>query len=160
MRRLVSFLSATIALSACQPAAPKVDVAAEEAAIRGQVAAFDAALRARNDSAIAALFAPDAVLMPPNMERDTGSVAIRASFAGLAQLNATLSLTPAAISVAGAGDMAIEEGTWTYSMPLPDSSTYKDNGKYLVYWKKHDGTWLIQADIWNSDNAPPSPSGN
>jgi ketosteroid isomerase-like protein len=43
-------------------------------------------------------------------------------------------------------------------MPMQDGSTFEDYGKYLVAWKKIDGTWLMERDIWNSDNAPP-PSG-
>lgn len=159
MHRLVTTLSAALAVAACQPAAPKVDVAAEEAAIRAQVTAFNAALAAYNDSAVAALYTPDATIMPPNMERDTGTVAIRASFAGMAQLKATLVITPVRIQIAGSGDIAIEEGTWVYSMPMPDGSTYNDKGKYLETWKKTNGTWLIEYDIWNSDNAPPAQPG-
>jgi ketosteroid isomerase-like protein len=68
----------------------------------------------------------------------------------------TLTLTPVSVVVAASGDVALEEGTWTWSNPNPDGSTTKDNGKYLVGWKKIDGTWLMQTDIWNSDNPPPA----
>ncbi len=154
MRPSLSLL-ALAALAACQPAAPTVDVAAEEAAIRAQVAVFNAGLAAYDDSAIVSIYAPDAVLMPPNQERLTGTDAISQSFAGLEPLKAVLVVTPVAIAIAASGDVAVEEGTWTYSMPMPDGSTYNDNGKYLVAWKKVNGTWLVSHDIWNSSQAPP-----
>jgi uncharacterized protein (TIGR02246 family) len=158
MRRLVPTLSLVTALAACQPAAPKVDVAAEEQAIRAQVAAFNAAVAAYNDSAVAAIYAPDAVLLPPNQGRQTGPAFLEQMIAGLEPLKATFSVTPVTIVVAASGDLAVEEGTWKTSVPKPDGTAFEDNGKYLVAWKKINGTWLTQFDTWNSDNAPPTTS--
>jgi ketosteroid isomerase-like protein len=158
MRRLVPALSLVAILAACQPAAPKVDLAAEEAAIRAQVAGFNAAVAAYDDSAAVTIYAPDAVLMPPNQERQTGTVVLEQMIAGLEPLKATFAVTPIAIMVTASGDLALEEGTWKTSVPMADGTTYEDNGKYLVGWKKTNGTWLIQYDIWNSDNAPPAPA--
>jgi len=107
---------------------------------------------------VGALYAQDAVLLPPNQERLEGTAGIRQFFAGLQQLNVSMAITPTVIVVAASGDIAMEEGTWALSMPLPDGSTFNDNGKYLVAWKKVDGTWLMERDIWNSDNAPPAPA--
>jgi uncharacterized protein (TIGR02246 family) len=156
MRRLVPTLLLLPILAACQPAAPTVDAAAEELAIRAQVAAFNTAVAAYDSLAVGALYAQDAVLLPPNQERLVGTAGIRQFFAGLQQLNVSMAITPTVIVVAASGDIAMEEGTWALSMPLPDGSTFNDNGKYLVAWKKVDGTWLMERDIWNSDNAPPA----
>jgi len=158
MRRLVFALSLTIALAACQPTAPKVDPAAEEQAIRTQVAVFNAGVRAYDEAAIASVYAPDAVLLPPNQARLVGTAAIEQMFAGMEPLKATMVVTPVTIVISASGDLAVEEGTWTYSMPNADGTTFQDNGKYLVAWKKVNGTWLTQFDTWNSSNAPPSAS--
>jgi uncharacterized protein (TIGR02246 family) len=158
MRRLVPALSLLAMFAACQPAAPKVDAAAEEQAIRAQVAAFNKALASYDVAAIDSLYAPDAVLLPPNQERRTGTASVEQSFAGLEPLKATMVLTPVAITIAASGDLAVEEGSWVYTMPTPDGGTFKDNGKYLVAWKKADGKWRVQIDTWNSDNAPPAPA--
>lgn len=159
MRRLVPALSLVTVLVACQPAAPKVDLVAEEQAIRAQVTAFNAAIAAYDDSAVAGIYAPDAVLMPPNQGRQTGTVSLEQMIAGLEPLKATFVLTPVAIMVTASGDLALEEGTWKTSIPMADGTAFEDYGKYLVGWKKTNGTWLIQYDIWNSDNAPPTPAG-
>ena len=156
MPRLVPALSLLAAIAACQPAAPKVDFAAEEQAIRAQVAAFNTALAAYDVPAIDSIYAQDAVLLPPNQERRTGTASIEQSFAGLQPLKATMVLTPTSIMIAASGELAVEEGSWVYAMPTPDGGTFKDNGKYLVAWKKTNGKWLIQVDTWNSDNAPPA----
>lgn len=101
------------------------------------------------------MYAPDAALLPTNMPRLTGRANIEQFFAVLETGKAVLTIAPTAIAVAAAGDVALEEGTWTYAFPTSDSTTARDNGKYLVGWKKIDGTWLMQTDIWNSDNPPP-----
>ena len=157
MPRISSAVSLLALLAACQPAAPKVDAAAEEQAIRAQVAAFNAAVAAYDEAAIAALYAPDAALLPANMAKVTGTAGIAQFFGVLEPSKAVLVVTSTAIAVAAAGDVALEEGTWTYAFPTSDSTTAQDNGKYVVAWKKVNGTWLMQTDIWNSDN-PPAPA--
>jgi ketosteroid isomerase-like protein len=130
-----------------------VDTAADEAAIRAIDTNWNSWLATQNDSAIAAIYSADAVLMPPNLPRTTGSAAIRAFWAGLWPLKAALVLTPGTIQVGG--DLAVEEGTWTFSAPTP-AGAQKDNGKYLVAWRKNAGTWHAVQDVWNSDNPPPA----
>jgi uncharacterized protein (TIGR02246 family) len=160
MRRLVPALSLAAVMAACQPAAPKVDVAAEEAAIRAQVTAFNTAIAAYDAAGAAAVYAPDAVLLPPNQGRQTGTDFITAMVAGLEPLKATFVVTPTTIVVAASGDLAVEEGTWKATVPNADGTTFEDVGKYLVAWKKVNGTWLTQFDTWNSDNAPPQAPAN
>ncbi len=155
MRRL-AVLSLLAVAAACQPAAPVVDPAAEEAAIIAQVNVFNAAAAAYDTVALVSVYTPDAILLAPNQERLQGTAEITQFFSGMQQVQAQMVLTPVAIEVAASGDMAVEEGTWASTIPMPNGGTYADNGKYLVGWKKVDGTWLIQIDAWNSDNAPPA----
>ena len=54
MRRIGTAVSLLALLTACQPAAPKVDAAAEEAAIRAQAAAFQTAVTAYDEAAVGA----------------------------------------------------------------------------------------------------------
>jgi len=153
------FLALAISLAAACNGGAKapapVDTAADEAAIRAIDTNWNAWLAAQNDSAIGAIYAADAVLMPPNMPRVSGAEAIRGFWAGLWPIKATLALTPVTIRVSG--DWAIEEGNWTMSIPAP-AGEQKDNGKYLVSWRKDAGTWHAVQDIWNSDNPAPAPA--
>ena len=155
MRTVGSLIALVACVAACQPATPKVDVAAEEAAVRAQAAALQAGISSYDEAAIGAVYAPDAGLLPANMPKLTGRAAIEQFFGVLEPAKVTLIITPASVVVAASGDIAFEEGTWTWSNPMPDGTTLNDNGKYLVAWKKIDGTWLMQTDIWNSDNPPP-----
>lgn len=140
-----TLIAATLALTgfACQK---KADTAAEETAIRAQDAAWNAAIVAKSDSAIAALYADNGTLMPPNDKQVTGTAGIRSFFAMLWPMNANLVITPTTITVAASGDMATDAGTYAIS-----AGTMHDTGKYLVHWHKIGATWKIVDDIWNSD---------
>jgi ketosteroid isomerase-like protein len=143
--------AATLALTgfACQK---KADTATAEKAIRDGDAAWNAAVAAKNDSALAVLYADNGTLMPPNHQIVTGTAAIRSYFALLWPMNATLVITPTAITVASSGDMATDVGTYTFS-----AGQMNDTGKYLVHWHKMGPTWKVVDDMWNSDNPPAPP---
>jgi ketosteroid isomerase-like protein len=152
--RLMTMSALGLAIG-CAPQAKPVDTAAEEAAIRTIDSKWNDYLKTQNDSAIGAIYAADAILFPPNMPRVTGADPIRKFWAGIWPLKASLELTPVTIRVAG--EWAMEEGSYSFSIPGPTGAT-RDAGKYLVNWHKQDGTWRAVQDIWNSDNPPPPPA--
>lgn len=156
MPRLVPYLSLVMVLAACQPPVPPVDAAAEEQAILAQVEVFNGGLKAYDEAAMVSVYAPDAVLLPPNQGRLTGTSDLQEYFSGMELLKVEMHVTPETVLVAASGDQAIEIGNWTVSLPTPKGGIFKDNGKYMAAWKKTNGIWLMQYDIWNSDNAPPA----
>lgn len=153
-RRLaIVALALPVALSCSKP--PAVDTAAEEKTIHTLGMSFNDLIVAKNDSAIAALYAVEAVMLPPNMPAITGNSAVRTFWAALWPMNAAFTITPTKVQVAQAGDVAIEEGTWIFEVPTPQGAQ-KDNGKYLVVWRKEGGSWKVTHDMWSSDNPPPA----
>ena len=53
------------------------------------------------------------------------------------------------------GNMAIDIGTYTISMIMPEMGAIDDHGKYMNVWEKQDdGSMKIKADIWNTDMNP------
>jgi len=52
------------------------------------------------------------------------------------------------------GNIAIEIGTYTISMDMPEMGKMDDHGKYMNVWEKQGGDWKIRADIWNTDMNP------
>ena len=141
--------------AACRPQ-PAVDVALEERAIRDIAARQNEWLVARDTVAIGALYAPDAVLLPPNGPRVVGADSIRHGFAVSAEGNTGLRLTTIAVRVAQSGDLAIEDGNWVWRGQTPQGEV-QDAGKYVVVWVKRDGEWKMLRDIFNSDQAAPTP---
>lgn len=152
--RLCSMLMLGLAI-ACAGTPPAPDTSAADAqAIRDIDTRWNDYLKTSNDSAIAAIYDSAAILMPPGMPAISGQDQIRAFWAQIWALKATLQIVAEEVVVSG--DMAVDRGTWTWEQPGPDGSTIKDNGKYLVRWKKANGQWKAVEDIWNSDNMPPS----
>ena len=115
---------------------------------------FSAAVTAKDPAAIAALYAEDAVLMPPNAAAVRGRAAIQAywqAFLDSGVTNGTLTSS----DVSNTDTDAIEAGTWVIRAP---DGTVAENGKYMVWWKKSANGWHFYRDIFNSDRpaAPPA----
>ncbi|MCH7769575.1 MAG: DUF4440 domain-containing protein [Bacteroidetes bacterium] len=53
------------------------------------------------------------------------------------------------------GNIAVEIGTYTISMDMPEMGSMDDHGKYMTVWEKQDdGSMKIKADTWNTDMNP------
>jgi uncharacterized protein (TIGR02246 family) len=151
------YLVAATAVAACATT-PRVDVASEEAAIRGIARQMVQAATAKDVDAVMRLYTDDAVFMMPNAPPARGQAAVRAvwsQFLGLPNLQ--LGLTPGDIDIAASGDLATEAGTYTVSY-TGEGGPVNDRGKYLVELRKVGTTWRIENDIFNSDVPMPQPA--
>lgn len=50
------------------------------------------------------------------------------------------------------GNIAIEEGRYKLYV---EGDQMADHGKYIVTWKKEDGQWKLDRDIWNTSIPAP-----
>ena len=156
MRRLAEVrpwvVLATLAVSACAPEAPAAPATltdADKTAIQQTTTEFVQNMRAKNFAGVAALYASNAVLMPPNAPEVRGTAGIQAFLESLPPLT-DFNLTQ--VTMAGSGDVAFVRGTYSMTIMMPDSTTAPDVGKYIEIWRKQaDGSWLISHDIFNSD---------
>jgi hypothetical protein len=55
--------------------------------------------------------------------------------------------TPETVDVFGAWDVASERGRWTGQWTQADGVT-RIGGTYLAQWRKINGEWLIQAELF------------
>jgi uncharacterized protein (TIGR02246 family) len=125
--------------------------------VRAVDAQWARAAKAGDGEAIAALYAPDAILLPPGEPMVKGDAAKKYwvdftnGFSGPTELNT--------MAVEGGGDVASAVGTYRMTLtprkagakPLPT-----EEGKYLEVLKRQDdGSWKIIYDMW-SPNAPPA----
>lgn len=152
-----------LALTACQasdkPAndaaqvnnSAAVDPSADEHAIRGQVDRWLQLVKAKDAPAIAALYAEDGAVMPPNEPLSEGRAAIQQTWASIMQTPGfALTFAPKQIVVSASGDMALDRGTYSLTV-APKGTAQTDTGKYVVVWRKIGGEWKAAADIFNSD---------
>ena len=129
----------------------------DKASVRAVDADWARAAKAGDGAAIAALYASDAVLLPPGEPMVKGESAKKYwvdfanGFSGPTELNT--------MAVEGGGGVASAIGTYKMSLtprkagakPLPT-----EEGKYIEVLKRQDdGSWKIAYDIWNP-NAPPA----
>ena len=147
-------------VSACQPVAPEVAMAAELSdetesleAVRAVSAQFPEVYAQGDAAAVAALYTEDGMIMAPNSEIVTTHPDIEAFWQGVMDLGVTeLEIVPDEIEVYG--DTAIERGN--VQLFLGDGTSV-DTVKYILVWKEQDGRWLLHRDMWNSNLPAPSP---
>jgi uncharacterized protein (TIGR02246 family) len=118
--------------------------------LQSEIAAANAewmkAFNAGNAAGVAACYADDAKLLPPNSDFVTGKQGITAVWQGLMDMGGK-SAKLNAIEVMGSGDSATEVGTYEV---MDKDGKAMDKGKYMVHWKKVGSAWKLHRDIWNS----------
>jgi ketosteroid isomerase-like protein len=164
----VAFATLGVAV-ACQPAAESPDqqrarLEAESDSARVAIEALNARFtgffNAGQTDSVVSLYTSTATVMPPAMPAVTGADSIRGVFATMGSMmpkGSTLALR--AQSVVANGPIAVERGSWTMTIPAEAGAPTESHGKYVVMWRKVDGEWRIEEDIWNEDTPPPDTAG-
>jgi uncharacterized protein (TIGR02246 family) len=145
-------LSGVVALAGYAHAAAGGD----EADIREQTTSWVKAYNGGDAKAVAALYAEDAVLLPPGAPAAKGRAAIlefiTKDIASSKAAGAVFHVNPKT-DVGVSGNMGWESGTYTVTV----KGATVESGKFLSVSRKKDGKWLYIRDTWNAD-APPSPA--
>lgn len=157
-RVLLLCLSA-VAAAACRsensPSAPAALSAADLAGIRAADSSFMAAANAGDVDAVVAVYASDAVLLPPNLPPQRGRTAIRNFWGGLLKAY-TLKFEVGSDTVEGRGDLAYNVGHYRFTAVPKDKANpgMADEGKFVEILKKQqDGSWKYAVDMYNSNLA-------
>jgi len=102
---------------------------------------------------VVAVYAEDAVYLPPHHEAVHGQDAIREYLR--TPLNHGVSdLAFAVTYIKQQGTIAWDVGTYRMTIPQNDGTKREDHGKYLTVWRRAGKNWLIVADAWSSDLPP------
>lgn len=116
------------------------------AALKEMTPNFQAAYNAGDVKAVAAMYAEDGALHPPNSAPVDGRAAIATFWAAGLESGPTAELTTK--TLVGMGDNAAEVGMYVIT---GSDGSHLDHGHYTLIYKKVDGKWLILSDMWNSD---------
>jgi uncharacterized protein (TIGR02246 family) len=109
---------------------------------------FGAAYGKGDAAAIARLYTPHATVFPPGSDMVTGRDGIQKVWADAIQSGLKITGLQT-VSVEQYGNAAREIGRFTAEAPNAQKQMAKLNGKYVVVWKRVNGTWMLDSDIWN-----------
>ena len=135
-----------ILLTACATSMSQAD-------IQKNADIFAAAASHGNVDGMLALYADDAILMPPGAPAMRGKDAIRQFWTGFTSLGA-IDAKLVTDDVMQSGNLAAETGHFELTITPKSGAPIKDSGKYLVVWRNSGGEWRIVRDIFNSSVAP------
>jgi ketosteroid isomerase-like protein len=130
---------------------PAADADGVKGAIEAANAEFSATAAKGNGAALAALYAPDAQVMPAGSDPIRGADAIQKFWQGALD-SGVAAIGLKTIEVFGHGPTATEVGAYE----LRDKAgKVLDHGKYIVIWQHADGHWKLLRDMF-STNIPPA----
>ena len=128
----------------------------DEEGIRQTTMDWGKAYNGGDAEAVAALYAEDALLMPPGHPGVKGRAAILEFFKGdiaaSQEAKVVFVLNPET-DVGISGDIGWETGTYAATI----DGVVVETGKFMSVNRKKDGKWRYVRDTWNSD-APPAPA--
>jgi len=128
------------------------DTASVRAAIEAANAKFLEAFKRGDKAGLIANYADDAVLMMPNEEAWRGRDGLDKGFTGFLSQVSFKDGAATTGDVMVAGDLAVETGTFAWTLQPKSGPEIKDKGKYVTVWKRQaDATWKIVRDINNTD---------
>jgi uncharacterized protein (TIGR02246 family) len=110
--------------------------------------AFEGAARERDTERIAALYTTDAIVMPPDAPFVKGRENIQQFWGSAIQQMGLKDVRKNILDLEVVGDRAYEVGEAVLTLASGGA-----RAKYVVVWKKVDGRWRLQRDIWNTKGA-------
>ena len=147
MKRVLTLLSIVV-LAACGGGGAQIET--DLAGLRDMGDALQVQLNIRDTAAIAAIYAPNGSIMPPNLETVTGREALEAFWVEFLSTGNILNIS--ANQVRANGNIGYRVGTYTIASP---HNELIDKGKYVEVWHHMDDGWRLMYDIFNSNRAQP-----
>jgi len=134
----------------------RVDLSAEEAAIRSTDAEWLAAAAAHDLNRILPFWADDATILAPGTPAVVGKEAIRKYVSGaFATPGFSIRWTTDKVEVSQSGDMAYSSGTDLISLTGADGKALTQENRGVAIWKKQpDGSWKCILDVMSPAAAP------
>ena len=117
---------------------------------------FVAAFSRGDAAAIASMYTPDAMLLPPNSPIIGNHLGIQTYWQNVINAGVrVVSLQTSRIEVCG--NTAYEVGQATLTIPKAGGGTSTDYGKYVVVWKRQGRRWKLAVDSFSSNMPAPGP---
>ena len=136
-------------LVSCTTAPPPDTTAEDSQAIRAATKQFVDAINRGDAAAVAAHYTEEAKRLPPNRQMIVGRESIQAHYQGIFDAGVS-DLQTTVIDLHVSGDMAHDVGKYSLTIQPEEGETFSVSGKFVTIWKRENGSWKIDVDIWNS----------
>ena len=133
---------------------PEVDPAQVRAAVEQRNAKFEEAVQNQDAAALGALYTSNAALLPPGGEIVRGKAGAEELWGSVLSGMGLKTVDLSTVELEVSGDTAFEIGEATLNLEPEGGEAMTQSLKYIVVWKKEDGTWKLHWDIWNDKPAP------
>lgn len=110
--------------------------------------AFEEAAKKRDTERLAGLYTADAIVMPPDGPFVKGRENIRQLWGAAIQQMGLRDVRLNTLDLDVVGDTAYEVGEAVLTLESSGATV-----KYVVVWRKVDGSWRLHRDIWNAKGA-------
>jgi uncharacterized protein (TIGR02246 family) len=107
---------------------------------------FESMYAQGNAAALASLYTEHGMLLPPGSEVIRSREGIQNFWQAVMNMGIKQARLVSVV-VEQLGDTAIEQGQYVLSGATGQTL---DEGKYLVIWKRKQGQWKLDQDIWNT----------
>lgn len=151
-------IAAVVGVSCAKPV-PQQAAAPDPVAVKADIEAangrFADAMKKGDKATMLANYTADAVVMMPGAPATHGTAALDSAFAAFLAQATLKEVTFTTTDVMVAGDLAVETGTFAWTIKPTKGKDVSEKGKYLTVWKQQaDSSWKIIRDINNSDLPP------
>src|SRR5262245_35465959 len=135
---------------------PTFDVADQDK-IKTVTKQLTEAFNAKDAKKAAALYTPEASVMPPNKTLSRGRDFVEQYYmARFAEGAGDLTLTPG--EVKGSGNLAVAIGDYRLTLAPAQGPQRRDRGKFVWIFREQGNVWMIDTVIFSSDFAVPPPA--
>ena len=147
----------TVLTASCGGSTGPVFDAADQDKIKAVIQQLTVAFNAKDAGKAAALYTPEAVVMPPNKTLMRGRNFVEQYYTSRFGEGATdLVLQPNEIK--GSGTLAVAMGDYRLVLAPAQGSQRRDRGKFVWIFRELDNTWRIDGIIFSSDFVEPPPA--
>ena len=118
-------------------------------AIEANTSQFVEAFNKGDAAAVANMYTMDARVLPPYGEMVEGRANIQKFWQSTMSAGAKM-VSLETVHVETQGNVAVEIGRYTSTLPGAGGTTTTDKGKYVVVWKREGESWKLAVDIFNT----------
>jgi uncharacterized protein (TIGR02246 family) len=130
-------------------AGPSFDQADQDR-IKAVIQQLTEAFNAKDAAKAAALYTPEAVVMPPNKTLSRGRSFVEQYYTSrFAEGAGDLTLQPGEIR--GSGNLGVALGDYRLTLSPPQGPQRRDRGKFVWIFREQNNAWMIDTVIFSSD---------